>query len=243
MRRSESTPAGSRAVVRNQCLSGPLPCRRPCWPSPMPSTRKYHALVILAAWCSLRFGELAGLRRSRIDLLHRQIHVQEQVIKLTGGKVMFKAPKSDSGRTVDIPAELVPLLTDHLADHVGPAADALVFTSPEGRPLRRIKFRPRWAEACKCAGVSGLHFHDLRGSGCNLGSHRRGDSPGVDAPSRPSNTHCRTPLPALELRPSPGGGGSPQGTPVPGCSRVGTGRRGGRNQGIKIVPVRSRYST
>jgi integrase len=85
--------------------------------------------------------------------------------------VMFKAPKSDSGRTVDIPAELVPLLTDHLADHVGPAADALVFTSPEGRPLRRIKFRPRWAEACKCAGVSGLHFHDLRGSGCNLGSH------------------------------------------------------------------------
>jgi integrase len=40
-----------------------------------------------------------------------------------------------------------------------------VFTSPEGHPLRRTKFRPRWADACKTAGVSGLHFHDLRGSG------------------------------------------------------------------------------
>jgi Phage integrase family len=37
--------------------------------------------------------------------------------------------------------------------------------SPEGHPLRRTKFRPRWADACKTAGVSGLHFHDLRGSG------------------------------------------------------------------------------
>ena len=126
---------------------------------------RHHALVILGAWCSLRFGELAGLRRSRIDLLHRQIHVQEQAVEFAGGRVMFRAPKSDSGRTVDIPAELVPVLTDHLADHVGPAADALVFTSPEGHPLRRTKLRPRWAEACKTAGVSGLHFHDLRGSG------------------------------------------------------------------------------
>ena len=27
------------------------------------------------------------------------------------------------------------------------------------------EFRPYWAEACAKAGVSGLHFHDLRGSG------------------------------------------------------------------------------
>ena len=47
---------------------------------------------------------------------------------------------------------------------MGAEADALVFTSPEGHPLRRTKFRPRWAEACRSAGVTGLHFHDLRGS-------------------------------------------------------------------------------
>jgi integrase len=79
--------------------------------------------------------------------------------------VVFKSPKSDSGRTVEIPADLVPVLADHLSEHVGPKANALVFTSPEGHPLRRTKFRPRWAAACQSAGVSGLHFHDLRGSG------------------------------------------------------------------------------
>ena len=52
----------------------------------------------------------------------------------------------------------------HLAEFVGEKADALLFTSPEGHPLRRTKFRPRWAEACRKAGVTGLHFHDLRGT-------------------------------------------------------------------------------
>jgi hypothetical protein len=56
------------------------------------------------------------------------------------------------------------MLTDHLAERVEPEADALVFTSPEGHPLRRTKFRPRWADACEAAQVTGLHFHDLRGS-------------------------------------------------------------------------------
>lgn len=77
---------------------------------------------------------------------------------------MFKEPKTDSGRVVDVPAELVPILEDHLRDHVGPDADALVFTSPEGHPLRRTKFRPRWADACKSA-KRRFALHDLRGSG------------------------------------------------------------------------------
>ena len=126
---------------------------------------QYRALVILGAWCSLRFGELAGLRRSRVDLLHRKIHVTEQLVELAGGKTMFKSPKTDSGRAIEVPAELVPILEDHLAQYVATETDALLFTSPEGHPLRRTKFRPRWAEACRRAGVSGLHFHDLRGSG------------------------------------------------------------------------------
>jgi integrase len=78
---------------------------------------------------------------------------------------VFKAPKAGSDRVVDIPAALVPILEEHLAQHVGTEADALVFTSPEGHPLRRTKFRPRWATAWKSASVEGLHFHDLRGSG------------------------------------------------------------------------------
>ncbi len=97
--------------------------------------------------------------------MHRQIHVTEQLVELSGGKTVFKSPKTESDRTVDVPAELMPVLEDHLTQYVGPEADALLFTSPEGHPLRRTKFWARWANACASAGVTGLRFHDLRGSG------------------------------------------------------------------------------
>ena len=68
-------------------------------------------------------------------------------------------------RVVAFPVELVPMIEAHLADHVQAAPDSLVFTSREGLPLRRTKFRPHWADACEKAEIVGLHFHDLRGSG------------------------------------------------------------------------------
>ena len=126
---------------------------------------EYRPLVLLGAWSGCGFGEMAGLRRSHVDLLHRTIRVEGQLVELAGGKVVFKEPKSDSSRTVAVPPELVTILEDHLAEHVGSGPDSLMFTSPEGHPLRRTKFRPRWLAACEMVGVSGLHLHDLRGSG------------------------------------------------------------------------------
>ncbi len=137
---------------------------------------RYRLMVLLAAYCSLRFGELAGLRRRRVDLLHRRVTIEEQAVELASGEVVFGPPKTAAGRrVVAIPPELVPLIESHLDDHVGADPDALLFTSPgerrvggtrgPGHPLRRTKFRPRWTAACKAAGVTGLHFHDLRGSG------------------------------------------------------------------------------
>ena len=126
---------------------------------------KYRAMVLLAAYCSLRFGELAGLRRSRVDLLHRTVTVEENAVEVAG-RVTFGPPKTAAGRrVVAIPAELVEILDTHLSGNVDVASDALVFPDLEGNPLGRNKFRPLWAAACAGAGISGLHFHDLRGSG------------------------------------------------------------------------------
>jgi integrase len=41
--------------------------------------RRYRALVLLAAFGSLRWGELAALRRSDIDLANRTIRVDRQL--------------------------------------------------------------------------------------------------------------------------------------------------------------------
>ena len=68
-------------------------------------------------------------------------------------------------RVVAFPVELGPLIEAHLAEYVKAAPDSLVFTSRDGLPLRRTKFRPYWANACNKAQIAGLHFHDLRGSG------------------------------------------------------------------------------
>jgi integrase len=127
---------------------------------------EYRAMVLLAAYGSLRFGELAGLRRHRVDVLHKTIQIEESAVELADGRVTFGPPKSAAGRrTVAVPGDLMALIEDHLNDHVAAEPAALLFTSPEGHPLRRSKFRHRWAAACEGAGVSGLHFHDLRGSG------------------------------------------------------------------------------
>jgi len=56
-----------------------------------------------------------------------------------------------------------------LAQFTAPEADALVFTSPTGTPLRPSNFRRRsWAKALEAAGLPAIHFHDLRHTGNTL---------------------------------------------------------------------------
>jgi integrase len=45
---------------------------------------RFRALVLVAAYTGLRWGELAGLRVKRVDLLHRQITVAEQLLRGPG---------------------------------------------------------------------------------------------------------------------------------------------------------------
>jgi integrase len=61
-------------------------------------------------------------------------------------------------------APLKPCLRAHL-DGLGRAA-ALVFTSPDGQPLRHSNFyRRAWMPALATTGLVGTHLHDLRHTG------------------------------------------------------------------------------
>ena len=159
---------------------------------------QYRALVVLAAWCSLRFGELAGLRRSRVDLLHRQIHVLEQAVELDGGKVVFKSPKSDSGRTVEIPDDLMPILTDHLAEHVGPARGRAGVHQPRGSPVAPDEVPAAWAGRAD-GGRRGSAFPRPPWLRLDLGCHRRGRIARTDAPTRPQDPHGGDALPTRNV--------------------------------------------
>jgi integrase len=123
----------------------------------------YRALVLLAGFGGLRWGEAAGLRRRNVDLLHGIVHVVEQLTEVNGA-LGFGPLKSDaSRRSVALPAFLVDELEQHLAQYGEPGADGLVFPAAEGGPMRRSNFRRRlWLPALRSAGLEGIRFHDLR---------------------------------------------------------------------------------
>jgi integrase len=126
---------------------------------------QYRALVLLGAYAGLRWGELAGLRRRRIDVLRSRVTVAETAVQLSGS-ITFGEPKTPrSRRVVPVARSIMREVERHLAEHVGPEADALVFTGAQGGPMYRSTFhRHVWTPAVRSAGLDGLRVHDLRHS-------------------------------------------------------------------------------
>jgi integrase len=141
---------------------------------------RYRVLVPLAAFSSLRWGELAALRRSDIDVQARTVKVVRQLNERHGGGFEFGPPKSDAGqRTVAIPEVIMPDLATHVVSYARPGDDGLVFTSARGGPLRHTNFRRRvWVPAFRATGLAPIHFQDLRYTGnmlaADAGANLRG---------------------------------------------------------------------
>lgn len=131
---------------------------------------KYQALVLIGAWCGLRFGEMAELRRGDINLVTGQLQVRRGVVRIRG-QVTVGSPKSDAGvRDVAIPPHLVPLLEAHLEEHVGSDRDALVFSAVNDPSIQvhpNTLYR-HWYRAREKAGRPDLRIHDLRHTGAVL---------------------------------------------------------------------------
>jgi integrase len=116
--------------------------------------------VLLAAWCQLRRAELRGLRRRDVDLMRVTLTVSVTRTTRMDGTTVEKAPKTDAGRrTIAIPKNVVPVLTDHLQRHVGPEPDALLLDCTD-RALGLA-----WDKARRAVGRPDLHLHDLRHTG------------------------------------------------------------------------------
>jgi integrase len=129
---------------------------------------RYRLMVLLAAWCALRFGELAELRRADIDLEGRNIRVRRGVIRTDDGRLV-KDPKSEAGkRDVSIPPHLMPLVHEHLAEHTGRGRDALLFPAAGGGHMSPSSLYAVYHPAREAAGRPDLRFHDLRHTGAVL---------------------------------------------------------------------------
>jgi integrase len=125
---------------------------------------RYSALVWTAAISGLRFGELTGLDRSRIDLTTRSLRVDRALGFVKGAGPTLGEPKSNAAhRTVALPEQACELLEAHMERYTSPGKSALVFTSIKGSPLLNRYFAPAWERAKRNAGVDAtVRFHDLR---------------------------------------------------------------------------------
>jgi integrase len=129
---------------------------------------RYRALVLLAVFASMRWGELMGLRRSDLDLEQAVVRIERAVVEV-GTSLITKTPKTAAGRrSVALPTWLVPELRHHLALYAELGEDGRVFVGPYGATPVRRNFAVIWKGAKERAGScvpADLHFHDLRHAG------------------------------------------------------------------------------
>lgn len=130
---------------------------------------KYRLMVMFAAWCQLRFGELAEIRRHDVDGKNAVVWVRRGVVRTKRQGRLVKDPKSDAGkRPVSIPPHLMPMVADHLKEHAQPGRDGLIFPAARGGHLAPSTLYRVYYPARAAAGRADLRFHDLRHTGATL---------------------------------------------------------------------------
>jgi integrase len=150
---------GAGSVDRRHRVTLPTDAQFDALVEAMPE--RYRAMMLLAYWCGLRFGELTELRRSDIDTREGKVYVSRAVV-LVRGQFIVKSTKSAAGeRDVWIPAHVLPALRDHLLRFAGPE---LMFPSKNdpAEHLRQSTVAKVFYKAREKAGLPTLRFHDLR---------------------------------------------------------------------------------
>jgi integrase len=73
--------------------------------------RRFYALVLLATFSSLRWGEAKALRRCDLDLDARTVRIRAAYIERSTGEMLLGPPKSKAGRrVVGVPDAIIPAL-------------------------------------------------------------------------------------------------------------------------------------
>jgi integrase len=133
---------------------------------------RFQPMILLGAWCALRFGEVVELRRKDVNLSEGVVHVRRGAARIKGGWEIG-GPKSDAGvRNVTIPPHVLPMIKSHLGSgHMGAGAEALLFPPKSGGEEKRLQpstFNRHFYNARAKAKRDDLRFHDLRHTGATM---------------------------------------------------------------------------
>lgn len=137
-------------VVQLTALAGAMPDR-------------FTALILLKAWCGLRWGEVTELRRGDIDGDCEVVYINRGATHRKG-KCYIDTTKQKKAHAVVIPPHIRADLKHHLDSFVAKGDDALVFPPARGGcHLNDRVFRDYLDPALQKAGIKGgMRVHDLK---------------------------------------------------------------------------------
>ncbi|MBD7980567.1 MULTISPECIES: tyrosine-type recombinase/integrase [Oerskovia] len=127
---------------------------------------RHETLVLVFAYCGLRWGEAAGLRVRDLDMLRHRLRVNQNAVEV-GSDIVIGTPKTHERRSVPFPAFLSMRLA---AACEGKGRDDVVFHGDRGDYLKRSKSGTGWFwRAARDAGIDDhLTPHDLRHTAASL---------------------------------------------------------------------------
>ena len=137
---------------------------------------RYRPMIYLAVDSGMRWSELIGLRRSRLDVRRRKVRVTEQLVRLDNGEWLRKEPKTPASiRSITISGFTAGLLAAHLERWPSRAPTVSLFPNAAGNPLVSSSFwNNHFRRALDRTGLD-CRFHDLRHTSVALaiaeGSH------------------------------------------------------------------------
>lgn len=120
---------------------------------------EHRSLVLVLAYCGLRWGEAIGLRVADVEFLRRRLSVHSNAVQI-GVTHQVGPTNGREARSVPVPEFVLNELSIQCA---GKTPGDLVFATPDGRYLPRPKSSNGWfTRAVKAAGVQSVTPHDLR---------------------------------------------------------------------------------
>jgi integrase len=125
-----------------------------------------RCFVHLGAFCTLRWGEIAGLTLDCLDLETRHLKIRHSITPFDE----HKGPKTPAGnRDVPLPQHVVPILQAWIREYYVENPRRLLFRKSDGEQLTPCNFRnAHWYPALYRTGLSDpgqrekRHFHALR---------------------------------------------------------------------------------
>ncbi len=123
---------------------------------------RLRAIVTLAAGTGMRQGECLGLTVDRLNMLRREVVVDQQLLTVVGRTPHLGPPKTAASvRTIPLPEVDVDAFAAHLAAYPA-GTDGFVFTL-DGEPVGRQKIGHVWRPVVEATRIpKGTGFHALR---------------------------------------------------------------------------------